>query len=57
MPDVSPMTNALGWSFAIIFACWAVLQFMEVWSARGTGGVPADEPPLEEPPASHHARH
>ena len=57
MPDVSPMTNALGWSFAIIFGCWAVMQLMEVLSATGSGDVPSDEPALEAPPAAHDARH
>jgi hypothetical protein len=61
VPDVSPVTNGLAWSFAIIFACWAAMQLIEVVSSLRLGGPlppPADEPPLEEAapaaPGAHH---
>ena len=61
MPDVSPVTNGLAWSFAIIFACWAAMQLIEVVSSLRLGGPlppPVDEPPLEEAaPAAHGAHH
>ena len=61
MPDVSPVTNGLAWSFAIIFACWAAMQLIEVVSSLREGGPlppPADEPSLEEAaPAAHGAHH
>ena len=60
MPDVSPMTNALGWSFAIIFGCWAAMQLIEVVAALRQQGRPEGldaEPPLEEAPAAHNAPH
>jgi hypothetical protein len=61
VPDVSPFTNALAWSFAIIFGCWAAMQLIEVVAAlREQSGQapPAAEPPLEEPVrAAHDAHH
>ena len=59
MPDVSPFTNALGWSLAIIFGCWAAMQLIEVVASLRQGGAePLDAgPPLEESPASHGAPH
>ena len=60
MPDVSPVTNGLAWSFAIIFGCWAAMQLIEVVSSLREGGPlppPADEPPLEEPIRAAHAAH
>ena len=60
MPDVSPMTNALGWSFAIIFGCWVAMQLIEVVASlrqqTRPDGLDAG-PPLEEAPAAHDARH
>ena len=61
MPDVSPVTNGLAWSFAIIFACWAAMQLIDVVVSLREGGPlppPADEPSLEESapaaPGAHH---
>ena len=59
MPDVSPMTNALGWSFAIIFGCWIAMQLMEVVAAlreQGRAERLDAGPPLEEA-AAHDAHH
>jgi len=56
VPDVSPMTNALGWSFAIGFGCWIVMQLLEV-VATFPQEAPADEPGLGEAPAGRDARH
>ena len=60
MPDVSPFTNALGWSFAIIFGCWAAMQIIEVVVSLRQQGSPEPldaGPPLEDAPAAHDARH
>ena len=60
MPDVSPFTNALGWSFAIIFGCWAAMQLIEVVASLRQQGRPESldaGPPLEDAPAAHDARH
>src|SRR5262249_20789287 len=61
VPDVSPFTNALAWSFAIIFGCWAATQLIEVVTSlreQGPQAPPAAEPALEEPArAAHDARH
>ena len=61
MPDVSPMTNALGWSFALIFACWAAMQLIEVVTAlreQAPQPPPVAQPSLEEgAPAAHGAHH
>lgn len=62
MPDVSPVTNGLAWSFAIIFACWAAMQLIEVVASLREGS-PLHEPPAEAPsleesaPAAHGAHH
>ena len=51
VPDVSPMTNALGWSFAIICGCWAAMQLIEVVAALRQQPRPEHldaGPPLEE---------
>jgi hypothetical protein len=55
VPDVSPMTNALGWSFAIVFACWLTMQLIEVWETWPRE-VPEPGPELEAPaaPQPHH---
>lgn len=60
MPDVSPVTNGLAWSFAIIFACWAAVQLIEVVTSLREGSPlppPADEPLLEEAAPAHGAHH
>ena len=60
MPDVSPFTNALGWSFAIIFGCWAAMQLIEVVAALRQQGRPEPldaGPPLEEASDADAARH
>ena len=60
MPDVSPFTNALGWSFAIVFGCWIAMQLIEVVAdLRQRGGAERLDggPPLEEAPAAHDTRH
>ena len=60
MPDVSPVTNGLAWSFAIIFGCWAAMQLIEVVASLREASPlppPADEPPLEEAPAAPGAHH
>ena len=61
MPDVSPFTNALAWSLAIVFGCWAAMQLIEVVTSLREGAppaAPAAEPPLEEPaPAGRDAHH
>jgi hypothetical protein len=52
MPDISPLTNGLLWSLAVIFGCWIAMQLLDAAASFRDTGPPEGERPFAEPPSS-----